>query len=64
VDRDSDTLLVTIGDSWTWGSGIQQGYFDAVSTNKEQNDFSPNWCHPNIEGHKKIAQELIKRITF
>ena len=22
VDRDSDTLLVTIGDSWTWGSGI------------------------------------------
>ena len=26
--------------------------------------FSPNWCHPNIEGHKKIAQELIKRIIL
>ena len=26
--------------------------------------FSPNWCHPNIEGHKKIAQELIKMLKF
>ena len=22
VSRDSDTLLVTVGDSWTWGAGL------------------------------------------
>jgi len=26
--------------------------------------FSPNWAHPNIDGHKTIAEELIKRINF
>lgn len=24
---------------------------------------SPNYCHPNVNGHKKIAQELIKLLT-
>ena len=36
VDRDSDTLLVTIGDSWTWGSGIQGSDIDAIGATEEQ----------------------------
>ena len=39
VDRDSDTLLVTIGDSWTWGSGITGNYIEAGNLTKQENDF-------------------------
>ena len=53
VDRDSDTLLVTIGDSWTWGSGIQQGYSDAISTNKEKNDFRLQNLYGNLISKEK-----------
>ena len=31
VDRNSKTLFVTIGDSWTWGSGIINGFIDMSS---------------------------------
>ena len=52
VDRGSDTLLVTIGDSWTWGSGIQ-GYFDAVSKIEEKEDFRLQNLYGNLISKEK-----------
>ena len=48
VDRGSDTLLVTIGDSWTWGSGISGKGVDATNITAEQNDFRLNHLYGNI----------------
>ena len=53
VDRDSDTLLVTIGDSWTWGMGIQQDYFDAVSKIEEKEDFRLQNLYGNLISKEK-----------
>ena len=38
VDRNSKTLYVTIGDSWTWGSGVITGYigYDAPAKKQEE----------------------------
>ena len=48
VDRNSDTLLVTIGDSWTWGSGICNHYTDAVNSTAEDNDFRKKHLYGNL----------------
>jgi len=52
VDRDSDTLLVTIGDSWTWGSGIG-GPFDAVNITEEDDKFRVSKLYGNIISKEK-----------
>lgn len=48
VDRGSDTLLVTIGDSWTWGAGIDGGIKDAETMTKQENTFRVNNLYGNI----------------
>ena len=48
VDRNSDTLLVTIGDSWTWGAGIQNVYRNAVDITDEDNEFRRNHLYGNL----------------
>ena len=53
VDRDSDTLLVTIGDSWTWGSGICNVYNNAVRITKEQNNFRLDHLYGNLISKEK-----------
>jgi hypothetical protein len=52
VDRDSDTLLVTIGDSWTWGSGIG-GPFDAVNITEEDDKFRVSNLYGNVISKEK-----------
>lgn len=47
VDRGSDKLLVTIGDSWTWGSGIDNSY---NSANREP-DVQKNFRLKNLYGN-------------
>lgn len=47
VDRSSDTLLVTIGDSWTWGAGIG-GYQDAVNITEEDDKVRVSNLYGNI----------------
>jgi len=47
VDRGSDTLLVTIGDSWTWGSGIG-GPSDAVNITEEDDKVRVSNLYGNI----------------
>jgi hypothetical protein len=47
VDRGSDKLLVTIGDSWTWGSGIG-GLFDAVNITEEDDKFRVSNLYGNV----------------
>jgi len=51
VDRGSDTLLVTIGDSWTWGSGID-GVFNVVNITEEDN-FRRNHLYGNLISKEK-----------
>ena len=53
VDRGSDTLLVTIGDSWTWGSGISGKGVDATNITAEQNDFRLDHLYGNIISQDK-----------
>lgn len=53
VDRSSDTLLVTIGDSWTWGAGISDLNPDATNITAEQNDFRLNCLYGNIISKEK-----------
>jgi|TARA_R110001592_G_scaffold359913_1_gene667452 hypothetical protein len=52
VDRGSDTLLVTIGDSWTWGSGIDPSwtvpYQDLTHISTKENDFRVNNLYGNL----------------
>ena len=48
VDRGSDTLLVTIGDSWTWGSGICDFNPDATNITAEQNNFRLDHLYGNL----------------
>ena len=48
VDRGSDTLLVTIGDSWTWGSGIHNVKNDALTITKQEDDFRRNNLYGNL----------------
>ena len=38
VDRNSKTLYVTIGDSWTWGSSILTDYIDFSSPIEQQEE--------------------------
>ena len=42
VDRNSKTLYVTIGDSWTWGSGIITGYIGYNAPAKKQEERKQN----------------------
>ena len=53
IDRGSDTLLVTIGDSWTWGSGINDGYVDAVNSTAQQTKFRLDNLYGNIISKEK-----------
>jgi hypothetical protein len=53
VDRDSDTLLVTIGDSWTWGSGIQGSDIDAIGATEEQKQFRLDNLYGSIIAKEK-----------
>jgi len=53
VDRGSDTLLVTIGDSWTWGSGICNSNNDAVTITQDQDDFRKNHLYGNLISKEK-----------
>lgn len=54
VDRNNDTLLVTIGDSWTWGSGICDNNTNgAVNITKEQNNFRLNHLYGNLISKEK-----------
>ena len=53
VDRGSDTLLVTIGDSWTWGSGICNSNNDAVTITQDQDDFRRNHIYGNLISKEK-----------
>ena len=53
VDRSSDTLLVTIGDSWTWGSGICNSNNDAVTITQDQDDFRRNHLYGNFISKEK-----------
>ena len=53
VDRGSDTLLVTIGDSWTWGMGIQAIDNDAVDDNDQQKQFRLENLYGNIIAKEK-----------
>ena len=48
VDRGSDTLLVTIGDSWTWGTGLCDFNPTATNITAEQNDFRLNHLYGNL----------------
>jgi len=52
VDRGSDTLLVTIGDSWTWGSGIC-GPFDAGNITEEDDKFRVSNLYGNVISKEK-----------
>lgn len=53
VDRSSDTLLVTIGDSWTWGSGMAGHGVDAMNITAEKNDFRLNHLYGNVISKEK-----------
>lgn len=54
VDRNSDTLLVTIGDSWTWGSGLNACInADAVSITAEQNKARQDTLYGNLIAREK-----------
>lgn len=53
VDRGSDTLLVTIGDSWTWGSGLCDHYTDAANCTAEDNEFRKNHLYGNLISNSK-----------
>ena len=48
VDRGSDKLLVTIGDSWTWGSGIDNSYNSANNEPDVQKKFRLNNLYGNL----------------
>ena len=48
VDRDSDTLLVTIGDSWTWGAGICNANTDAINITEQEDNFRRNHLYGNL----------------
>ena len=58
VDRDSDTLLVTIGDSWTWGSGITGNYIEAGNLKKQENDFRLQHLYGGIIAKEKKCNWL------
>ena len=53
VDRNSETLLVTIGDSWTWGSGICDRDRDAVSITEQENNFRLKHVYGNLISEQK-----------
>ena len=48
VDRSSDTLLITIGDSWTWGAGIDNANNDAISITEQDDNFRRNHLYGNL----------------
>ena len=50
VDRNSDTLLVTIGDSWTWGAGVWPNRFgDAyINTSDKDDKFRTTKLYGNL----------------
>jgi hypothetical protein len=56
VDRNSDTLLVTIGDSWTYGSGIDTSWpmhLPYTSLSPAQNNFRVNNLYGNLISEDK-----------
>ena len=53
VDRKSNTLLVTIGDSWTWGSGIDSVDNDALDFSKEEDKFRVEHLYGNLVAKDK-----------
>lgn len=54
VDRQSDTLVVTIGDSWTWGADLTQQPEQGIHTARLGDD---NYRIENVFGNK-IAKSL------
>ena len=53
VDRSSDTLLVTIGDSWTWGAGIDSVHNDALDFSKEEDKSRVEHLYGNLVAKDK-----------
>jgi hypothetical protein len=53
VDRDSDTLLVTIGDSWTWGYGINYNNNNAIDITEQEDKFRTDHIYGNLISKEK-----------
>lgn len=65
VDHGSNILLVSVGDSWTWGSGITGKEMDTHSTDSQQDLRRQQvWGHPFILHGNPYSLKTLKDWGF